>query len=69
MTNKKIETHNLRLPQAPPVGRAEDVKLNLPSPSLTMAGRTRLRHAAITDTLGHFRSYESWANRVRGVWK
>jgi hypothetical protein len=34
-----------------------------------MAGRTRLRHAAITDTLGHFRSYESWANRVRGVWK
>jgi hypothetical protein len=53
------------------VGKAEDVKLSLPStsPSLTMAGRTRLRHAAITDTLGHFRSYESWANRVRGVWK
>jgi hypothetical protein len=69
MTNKKIETHNPRAPQPPLLGKAEDVKLSLPSPSLTMAGRTRLRHAAITDTLGHFRSYESWANRVRGVWK
>ena len=58
MTNKKIETHNPRAPQPPLVGKAEDVKLSLPStsPSLTMAGRTRLRHAAITDTLGHFRS-------------
>jgi len=54
-----------------PLGGAEDVKsmLPLPTPSPTSAARTRLRHAAITDTLGRFRSYETWANRVRGVWK
>jgi hypothetical protein len=53
------------------LGGAGDVKamMPLPTPSPTSAARTRLRHAAITDTLGRYRSYENWANRVRGAWK
>jgi hypothetical protein len=67
--NKKKLPHAPRMIHRPPVNGLDDVKLPLPSPSPTSALRTRLRHAAITETLGRVRSYETWANRVRGAWK
>lgn len=71
MTNKNGETVQSSGERKLRYGEAEPVKLTLPlpTPSPTSAARTRLRHAAITDTLGRFRSYENWANRVRGGWK
>jgi hypothetical protein len=69
MRNKKNPTPSARSVRRPFAAGPDDVKSPLPSPSPTSALRTRLRHAAITDTLGRIRSYETWANRVRGVWK
>jgi hypothetical protein len=70
MKNKNFDYDSLGVELRPgdPIDQTESI-LPLPTPSPTSAGRTRLRHAAITDTLGRFRSYENWANRVRGAWK
>ncbi len=71
MKNKNGEIHHAGADRRISHTDADEIKamLPLPTPSPTSAARTRLRHAAITDTLGRYRSYESWANRVRGVWK
>ena len=35
----------------------------------TNAGRIHGRHAAITNNFNNWRSYEEWAERIRGTWE
>jgi hypothetical protein len=52
-----------------PLRQIEEAKAMLPSASTSNPTRSKLRHAAITDTLGSYGNYESWAKGMRARWK
>jgi hypothetical protein len=67
--DRKVK-HDLAPPQRRlPLRQIEEAKALLPSPSATKPARIKQRHAAITDTLGRYGSYESWAKGMRARWK
>ncbi len=63
--NRDLTSPQRRLP----LRQVEEAKALLPSPSATKPARIKLRHAAITDTLGRYGSYETWAKGMRARWK
>jgi len=52
-----------------PLRQIEEAKALLPSATATKPTRSKLRHAAITETLGNYGNYESWAKGMRARWK
>jgi hypothetical protein len=70
MTKDRKMNRDLTSPQRRlPLRQVEEAKALLPSPSATKPARIKLRHAAITDTLGRYGSYETWAKGMRARWK
>lgn len=52
-----------------PLRQVDEAKALLPSASSPKPTRSKLRHAAITETLGRYGNYESWAKGMRARWK